>query len=492
MPKIEETVLQNDPSEAEGGAHKPKTPGKSQENRSFCLEYHSPDVIEIVNEISKLNIAHEIVVNQDFYMEESVLAPNSLEGSFMETMYNGFWDHLKEQLLNTPPDFTCALKLLKEVKENLLSLLLPHQNRLRNEFEESLDMDLLKQETEYGALDVPHLSTHILNLMIMLCAQVRDEAVQKLESMTDPVQLLKGIFHVPGLMKMDIQSLQPYLQEHSVQYEQAKFQELLDKQPISYIPFYVVYLLDYTTKWLTKVATDLTTPSPSSPASPSYSSLACSPPNWAYLNLLLWDPDNDKFPESSLLKQTLLMDRIRLQKMESHLHQLTVLASVLLVARCFSGNVLFNSPEFGHSAFCPLSRPQETMLSVSEQVSREIHQGLKDMDLTALSICTQPFNTASLIGQLQNIAKKENCVCNIIDQRIRLFLKCCLVHGMQESLQDFPGGLSLIEGELAELSWKFFNLMHHNQQVFSPYYAEILKNIIPPAQAHETEVESIR
>lgn len=62
---------------------------------------------------------------------------------------------------------------------------------------------------------------------------------------------------------------------------------------------------------------------------------------------------------------------------------------------------------------------------------------------------------------------------------------------MQESLQDFPGGLSLIEGELAELSWKFFNLMHHNQQVFSPYYAEILKNIIPPAQAHETEVESI-
>uniref|UniRef100_A0A8C0NKV9 T-complex 11 n=3 Tax=Canis lupus TaxID=9612 RepID=A0A8C0NKV9_CANLF len=408
-----------------------------------------------------------------------------------KTMYNGFWDHLKEQLLNTLPDFTCALKLLKEVKENLLSLLLPHQNRLRNEFEESLDMDLLKQETEYGALDVPHLSTHILNLMIMLCAQVGDEAVQKLESMTDPVQLLKGIFHVPGLMKMDIQGLQPYLKEHSVQYEQAKFQELLDKQPVfSYIPFYVVYLLDYTTKWLTKVATDLTTPSPSSPASPSSSSLAYPQSHngaiQAYLNLLLWDPDNDKFPE------TLLMDRIRLQKMESHLHQLTVLASVLLVARCFSGNVLFNSPEFvdklkcitkGHSAFCPLSRPQETMLSVREQVSREIHQGLKDMDLIALS--------TSLIGQLQNIAKKENCVRNIIDQRIRLFLKCCLVHGMQESLQDFPGGLSLIEGELAELSWKFFNLMHHNQQVFSPYYAEILKNIIPPAQAHETEVESI-
>lgn len=41
----------------------------------------------------------------------------SLEGRFMETMYNAFWDHLKEQLLSTPPDFTCALELLKEVKE---------------------------------------------------------------------------------------------------------------------------------------------------------------------------------------------------------------------------------------------------------------------------------------------------------------------------------------------------------------------------------------
>lgn len=62
---------------------------------------------------------------------------------------------------------------------------------------------------------------------------------------------------------------------------------------------------------------------------------------------------------------------------------------------------------------------------------------------------------------------------------------------MQESLQDFPGGPSLIKGELTELGWKFFNLMHHNQQVFNPYYAEILKNIIPPAQAQEKEVESV-
>ena len=53
------------------------------------------------------------------------------------------------------------------------------------------------------------------------------------------------------------------------------------------------------------------------------------------------------------------------------------------------------------------------MLTVSEQVTQEIHQSLKNMGLAALS----SDNTASLIGQLQNIAKKENCVRSVIGER---------------------------------------------------------------------------
>uniref|UniRef100_A0A8C9Q2E5 T-complex 11 n=1 Tax=Spermophilus dauricus TaxID=99837 RepID=A0A8C9Q2E5_SPEDA len=119
----------------------------------------------------------------------------SSEGKVKETMHNDFWDHLKEQLTATPPDFSCALELLKEIKEILLSLLLPRQNRLRSEIEEALDMELIKQEAEHGALDVPYLSKYILNMMTLLCAPVRDEAVQKLENITDPVRLLRCETH---------------------------------------------------------------------------------------------------------------------------------------------------------------------------------------------------------------------------------------------------------------------------------------------------------
>ncbi|KAH0512404.1 T-complex protein 11-like protein [Microtus ochrogaster] len=440
----------------------------------------------------------------------------SLDGKGKETMPSDFWDHLKEQLLSVPPDFSCALELLKEVKEILLSLLLPRQTRLRSEIEEALDMDFLHQQADRGDLNVTYLSKYILNTMVLLCAPVRDEAVQRLENIADPVRLLRGIFQVLGLMKMDmvnytIQSLQPQLQEHSIQFERAQFQERLNKQPS---------LLNHTTKWLTQAAADLTRPpancpdtlDSSSTPGPSPSDAAASEPlspamvlSQGFLNLLIWDPENEEFPE------TLLMDRTRLQELELQRNHLTVLASVLLVASSFSGSVLFGSPQFVDKLKRITkslvedfnSRPEETMQTVSEQVTQEIHQSLKNMGLAPLS----SDNSASLVGQLQNIAKKENCVRSVIgerahawavralggaamrvgDQRIHLFLKCCLVLGVQRSLLDLPGGLTLIEAELAELGQKFVSLTHHNQQVFGPYYTEILKPLISPGQSARVE-----
>ncbi|XP_012665044.1 T-complex protein 11 X-linked protein 2-like [Otolemur garnettii] len=457
MPKTEGTVLQNDPNEAKCGAHNSETSGKNEEEENFCLDNYSPHLMETIKEVSRVSIAHEIIVNQDFYMGENVLPPNSMEDRFMETLYNVFWNHQREQLLSNPPQFTYALELMTEVKEILLSLLLPRHIRLKNEMK-VLDMDLLKQKAEHRALDVSRLSNYILSLMTLLCAPVRDEEVKKLQSITDPVQLLRGIFHVLGLMKMDtvnytIQSIRPYLKEYSIQYERAKFQELLDKQS---------NLLDYTKKWLTQAATDLITPCLNPPDMSSSSSMACSSPNKAaensdppnpimvlyqgYLNLLLWDPENEEFPK------TLLMDRNRVQEMGSHLHHLAILASILLVARSFSGKILFNSPGFvdklkGITKAVTEefnSKPEEAMLHVSEQVSQEIHHGLEDLGFAALS----SENTVCLIGQLQNITEKDNSVRSVIDQRLLLFLKCCLVRGMQASLQHFSEGLNHIKGEL--------------------------------------------
>ena len=70
-----------------------------------------------------------------------------------------------------------------------------------------------------------------------------------------------------------------------------------------------------------------------------------------------------------------------------------------------------------------------------------------------------------------------------------MFLKCCSVLGVRRSLLGLPRSLTPIEAELAELGQKFVSLTHHNQQVFGPYYAEILKTLTPSGQAAEAEAD---
>lgn len=57
------------------------------------------------------------------------------------------------------------------------------------------------------------------------------------------------------------------------------------------------------------------------------------------------------------------------------------------------------------------------MQTVSEQVVEEMDQGLKSMELAALS----NENMVSLVGQLQNIAKKENCVRSVIGEHAHMW-----------------------------------------------------------------------
>lgn len=54
-------------------------------------------------------------------------------------------------------------------------------------------MELIRQEAEHGALDIRGLTTFVLGTMARLCAPVRDEEVQGLQSLTDLAQLLRWV-----------------------------------------------------------------------------------------------------------------------------------------------------------------------------------------------------------------------------------------------------------------------------------------------------------
>ncbi|CAM5170779.1 unnamed protein product [Eretmochelys imbricata] len=509
MPNPGEKAPPSDCSDPESMPCRPRRARQAQESHdgdvpSLCpprLPASSPpqvlsmaELLETAQEVSRMTIAHEIVVNRDFRLQEVNFSPNSLESRVKKTLHKAFWDSVKEQLSTSPPDYTHVIQLLREIKETILSLLLPRHSRLRNQIEEALDMELIRQEAEHGALDIPNLTTYILGTMAMLCAPVRDEEVQRLQGVRDPVQLLREIVRVLDLMKMDmvnftIQSLRPHLQDHSVQYEQKKFQELLAKLPNS---------LDHTTEWLHKAAAEVSASSLSSPSHPevhgspvplslgagSRSSAIPSPMsvlNQGYMNLLHWEPGTENYPE------TLLMDKARLQEVQLQVNQLTIIAAVLLVSSSVCGSALFSSPGFVDRLKwitkallegLPHTRFQEALLDISNHVHQEVSEWLLQLGYPAFT----DDKSASLKGQIRSIAEEDNAVRSIIEQRIHSFLSLHLSPSAQNS-HSLPKGLAPIQEELLEVGHRFGSMIHHNRQVYGPYYLGILKKVLPEPEA---------
>ncbi|NXF50495.1 TCP11 protein, partial [Oceanites oceanicus] len=430
---------------------------------------------EITDDISKLTIAHQIVLDSDFKLQVASFSPKSLENQVKETLHKAFWDSLEEQLSASPPDYTRAIQLLQEIKEALLSLLLPRHNQLRSQIEEVLDMELIRQEAEHGALDIRGLTMYVLGTMARLCAPVRDEEVRGLQSLTDPAQLLREIFRVLGLMKMDmlnfiVQSLRTHLQD-TVQYEQKKFQELLDKLPNS---------LDCTREWLSRAAAEVSASSSQPPPPPAVSgSPAAHSPgavsssttvpsltsvlDRGYMNLLCWEPGQKKYPE------TLLMDQARLQEVQAQVNQLTIIAAVLLVTSGTCGSTLCGSPGFVarlkrvtkallEGLSC--TRYEEALEDISDQVLQEVSRTLSQLGYAAFTT----DKCASLKGQIKSIVDKGNAVRRVVEQRIHSFLSLFISPDGQNSHKDFPKGLDPIQEELLEVGHRFGSVIHHNRQ----------------------------
>ncbi|NWH59260.1 T11L1 protein, partial [Geococcyx californianus] len=465
-------------------SHRDDTP-KSSPPRPVSVE----ELMETAKGVTNMALAHEIVLNGDFQIKRAELPEHSLEKKVRDIVHKAFWDCLEAQLKEDPPTYDHAIKLLGEIKENLLSFLLPGHTRLRSQITEVLDLDLIKQEAENGALDISKLVEFVIGMMGTLCAPARDEEIKKLKDIHEIVPLFRAIFSVLDLMKMDmanfaVSSIRPKLMQQSVEYERKKFQEFLEKQPNS---------LDFVTRWLQEAADDLakmrskTLPSYCSDVGATGGVSALCPiavQNQAYLKLLKWDHINKPFPE------TVLMDQTRFQEIQLELEQLLVIGTVLLVTFSAAGSALIDIPGFAEKiktiikvlltgTHLPTFNLKESLATIGEKVCAEVNSCLSQHGFT-------PFSAESetvLKGQIQAVANPDNAICKLIDSRIQKFLENYLASSHQKSLPAVPGGLGPIQRELEEIAAKYVRLVNYNKVVFSPYYDAILGKILSKEQS---------
>ncbi|XP_013886109.1 T-complex protein 11-like protein 1 [Austrofundulus limnaeus] len=443
------------------------------------------ELMETAKGVTNMVLAHEMMVNPAFQVKAAELPEGSLERKVKETMHKAFWDCLEAQLKEEPPSYEHSVRLLGEIKETLLSFLLPGHGRLRSQIEEVLDLPLIQQQAENGALDIGQLSQFIVGMMGSLCAPCRDEDISKLKEITDIVPLLKAIFSVLDLMRVDmanfaLSSIRPHLMQQSVEYERNKFQEFLEKQPNA---------LDYTKKWLEETVKFLRETDGCGAASDQSSSLAfLNVHNQAYLRLLRWDHAVDLFPE------TVLMDQVRFQEMQQEAERLVLLSSVLLIVYTTTGEAISGLPGLMET----LKNTVSIMLADMHAQSFNIREALATIGeklCVELSHCLShhgysPFSAdrkGALMGQISAIAEPDNTVRKLMDSRVQSYLLASLESSQHKTPPPLPGGLAPISRELKELSVRFSRLVNFNKLVFSPFYQKILQEILTSGESPGTQ-----
>ncbi|XP_053742439.1 T-complex protein 11-like protein 1 isoform X1 [Synchiropus splendidus] len=451
------------------------------------------ELMETANDISNMVFAHEIMVNQDFQLKPAELPEGSFQQRVKEVMHKAFWDCLEAELQESPPQYDKAVWLLAQVKEILLSFLQPGHVRLRCSVEELLDLPLIRQQAENGALDVRGLFQSIVGMMAVMCAPCRDEDVNKLKEIHDTVPLLRSIFAVLDLMRVDlanfaVQCIRPHLMQQSVEYERKQFQQFLEKQPNA---------LDYTEKWLLDTSVGLREASPP-PASLGPRDVH----NQAYLRLLRWDHAAALFPE------TVLLDQGRFQQMQQEVEQLVLLSSLLLIVYTCTGDSISGLPGLMDSLkqtisvmiadmHSPSFSLDEALATIGEKVCVELSGCLSQHGFQPGSADQQK----SLKGQISAAGQPNNTVCRLMGtllacvaalksaamtrlffspgSRVQSYLLASLESSQHKTPPALPGGLVPVGQELKQIAVRFVRLVNFNKLVFAPFYQKIFEKILP-------------
>ncbi|XP_004700389.1 T-complex protein 11-like protein 2 [Echinops telfairi] len=457
---------------------KSNSPASTSPPRVVTLD----EVMAAARSLSDMTLAHEIAVNENFHLKQDDLPENSLAGRVKHIVHQAFWDVLESELSAEPPEYEHAIKLFEEIREILLSFLTPGGNRLRTQICEVLDTDLIRQQAQHNAVDIQGLANYVISTMGKLCAPARDDDIRELKATNNIVEVLRQIFHVLDLMRMDmanfiIRSLRPHLQRQLVDYERTKFQEILEETPSA---------LDQTTEWikgsvdeeLLSLSEATLTPGAEGTSKPSLSPTLVL--NNSFLKLLQWDYQKKELPE------TLMTDGVRLQELTEKLNQLKMVACLSLITNNMVGAVTEGLPELANN----LKRISTVLLedmnkatfnlkevlnSIGVQTCAEVNKTLEERGLSTLNAEVE----ANLIGQFSSIEEEDNPIWSLIDKRIQLYLKSLLsLPSPAKSPPPVPGGLAVIQQELEVLGSQYASIVNLNKQVYGPFYANILRKLL--------------
>ncbi|CAF0801926.1 unnamed protein product [Adineta steineri] len=448
-------------------------------------------LMEANRNAQNLQLAHEIVFNKDFQLQLPEYEKGSIAEKVHDTMHTVFWDVLREDLAADPPRYEHIIKLIGEAKEDLKTLVLPHQTTLKAQIDDAIDLDTIKRRFEAKAADPHEYTKYFIDMMASLCAECRDENIAKLRTTDDPSECFRGIMEVLSLMKLDmanfnIRQYRPLLQQQAVAYEKSTFDKFMENQRAMGIdPLLSTY------KWLERAfnrlntkdtvgwyqaPVDTTTTTTSPQESPSTIL------NEAYCELLLW---NTKFT----FPETLELDEIRYNQVHIATMRLLLISTIMTVLSHLTGSVLRDYESIKTMLksemiillddFPQKKKLKEILISLSEQVVKTTRDELAKYDKSKI-ITDNEQNIKDAIKAIGEHHVIEHAVFKLLFQRYLSFVHHLLDHptsGSSLSNVAIPNGLNIVMNEVITTVSFFLRLITYNKMVFNEHYDRIISQL---------------
>lgn len=407
----------------------------------------------------KMYLAHELamggILGDDSVKPEDEFAnPDPLYNAVKQQMHDAFWGIFREEMHKDPPVLSMAFLLIADIKESLLSVMNPNSVSIRKEVEEVLDVELMKQQVEHNAMDVPKYAQFIISIMSKICAPVRDDHLAELKKETDIVKLFRGILETLDLMKLDLikfalKSIKPEILNNKMEYERKKFNDLVEVEN---------GILPNTEFWLKKHLND-----GSSVEDVVFSAL-CDILNWR---------QEDPYPE------TLFVDGPRLVLLKRDFYKLCVAGSaVLLTFSCSPTEILDQSyKETLKSHAVILLNGVHNDDTLKKILPNLIDQFKNDANAKLTEKERPPLNetqSAAFSDQISQVSDPENKVRALVFTRIFEYL---LNSAKTPRSAVFPAALVLFHKEIENLNSRFAYIANFNMTICRDYYYKTIEKL---------------
>ncbi|XP_057312350.1 T-complex protein 11-like protein 1 [Hydractinia symbiolongicarpus] len=413
--------------------------------------------------IGNMTLAHEMIMNDNFELQS--LPEKSFEKQVHDIMHKAFWDLLESEIKENPPKYTHALSLMGEMKKLLLDLLHANHKSLREQVEDTLDEALIKKQVDNNSFDMHACANFILDTLSKLCAPVRDQNIKDIKELTEIVPMMRGIFELINLMKIDmanfeLQTLKPVLIQQAVKYEQEKFAEFLEQNPDG---------LTLTTAWLKGAFEKIEELKKSHPSINITSPLVIT---HAYLSLM-------ELKDKLVYPETLLLDEVRLKKAAATFENLTFITSILTVSLNFLGTHLSSDTSFvAHlkDTIKILTTDVQRDASLMESIYLQVMvEGEKEWEKKGLKGRNEDEKHV-LKNQIADLISEKNQLKSLLKSRIRDHVLLSMTS--QNANSPVSNVLSPVQAELKDVTRKYMRVVHHNRNVYISYYTNIVEKLL--------------